>query len=161
MSSLAAETRTAVRDHPFLRAALAAGVVNYTAAARFLDIGDTEAVTAALRRFAADLPDFDTADGRPRVSMQSGLGEGPAAEALVTIGDKHFAPGNGRLTAISAAGDFDVTALAHTLSRLAAADIEPLACAGTAEFHVFVVERRDAPTALRVVEASFSSIPNM
>ena len=48
--TVAAETREAVRDHPFLETALRAGVVNYTAAARFLDVGEEEAVAAALRQ---------------------------------------------------------------------------------------------------------------
>ena len=57
--TVAAETRRAVRASPFLRDALRAGCVNYTAAARFLDVGDEDAVVAALRRYAEDLPDLE------------------------------------------------------------------------------------------------------
>ena len=53
--SLASDTRDAVRRRSFLHAALAAGVVNYTAAARYLDVGEEEAVVAALRRYAEEL----------------------------------------------------------------------------------------------------------
>jgi hypothetical protein len=54
--NVAERTREAVRRRPFLHDALAAGVVNYAAAAEFLDVdrGD-DAVTAALRRYADDL----------------------------------------------------------------------------------------------------------
>ncbi|WP_336359145.1 DUF7523 family protein [Haladaptatus sp. ZSTT2] len=159
MSSLASETRAAVRGHPFLHLALRADVVNYTAAARFLDIGDTEAVTAALRRFATDLPAFTQTDCAPRVSMQSGLGEGEATDALITVGETHLVPGAGALTGIVVAGDVSVTALGHVLSCLALADIEPLAAAGTEDALIVVVTRRDGPTALRTVERELSAVP--
>jgi hypothetical protein len=43
--TLAAEAREAVRRRPFLYDALGAGVVNYSAAARLLDVdGETDAV---------------------------------------------------------------------------------------------------------------------
>ncbi|WP_338728424.1 hypothetical protein [Haladaptatus sp. DJG-WS-42] len=159
MSSLASETRAAVRGHPFLHFALRADVVNYTAAARFLDIGDTEAVTAALRRFADDLPAFEQTDCAPRVSMQSGLGEGDSEDALVTVGDTHLVAGAGSLTGIVVAGDVSVTALGHVLSCLALADIEPFAAAGTEGTLIVVVARRDGPTALRTVERELEAVP--
>lgn len=161
MSSLASATRAAVRGHPFLHLALRADVVNYTAAARFLDIGDTEAVTAALRRFAADLPAFTQTDCAPRVSMQSGLGEGNPDDALLTVGNTHLVAGAGSLTGIVVAGDVSVTALGHVLSCLALADIEPLAAAGTAGALILVVTRRDGPTALRTVEQELLSVPQL
>jgi hypothetical protein len=72
--SVAADTREAVRDRPFLRAALRAGVVNYAAAADFLDVdADREAVAAALRRYAADLPDYGTDDRDVTVRMRRGV----------------------------------------------------------------------------------------
>ncbi|PSP45784.1 hypothetical protein BRC63_00815 [Halobacteriales archaeon QH_10_70_21] len=67
--TVAADAREAVRDHPFLETALRAGVLNYTAAARFLDVGDEEAVAAALRRYADELDDHDPPDRRASVSM--------------------------------------------------------------------------------------------
>lgn len=73
--SLAAETREAVRQRPFLLDALRAGVVNYTAAAEFLDLdGDAESIATALRRYAADLPAHATDARDTRVTMQSGVG---------------------------------------------------------------------------------------
>jgi len=44
--SVAERTRAAVREEPFLHDALRAGVVNYRAAARYLDVGDEDAVRA-------------------------------------------------------------------------------------------------------------------
>lgn len=73
--SLAAETREAVRQRPFLLDALRAGVVNYTAAAEFLGLdGDAESIATALRRYAADLPAHATDARDTRVTMQSGVG---------------------------------------------------------------------------------------
>jgi len=77
--SLAAETREAVRERPFVRDALRAGVVNHSAAATWLIEeagidGTTEAVSAALRRFRDDLPEHETAARTVTVSMRSGVG---------------------------------------------------------------------------------------
>ena len=73
--TVAAEAREAVRERPFLETALRAGVVNYTAAARFLEVGDEEAVAAALRRYAGELDDYRPPDRRASVSMRSGVGD--------------------------------------------------------------------------------------
>ena len=105
--TVAAETRRAVRENPFLRDALRAGVVNYTAAARFLDVGagDEEAVAAALRRYEADLPAYErpVPDTRVRVNMHSGLGPSDEPDdALLRVGDTLLAPGGGDLTAVTA-----------------------------------------------------------
>jgi hypothetical protein len=73
--SLAAEAREAARAEPFLHRALEAGVVNYRAAAAYLDLdGDPDAVATALRRYAEELdPPTARAVGAP-VRMQSGVG---------------------------------------------------------------------------------------
>jgi len=74
--TLAADTRAAVRRRPFLHEALRAGVVNYAAAARLLDVdGEDSAVVAALRRYAETLPPYDETARDARVTMRSGLGE--------------------------------------------------------------------------------------
>ncbi|MFW6382935.1 MAG: DUF7523 family protein, partial [Haloferacaceae archaeon] len=96
--SLAEETRAAVRRRPFLLAALRAGVVNYTAAARWLDEavdGDADSVATALRRFAESLPAYDADSRDARVTMRSGLGEvavGDFSEALLAIGGVGLVP---------------------------------------------------------------------
>ncbi|EMA18722.1 DUF7523 family protein [Haloarcula argentinensis] len=157
--SLAAATRDAVRERPFLYDALRAGVVNYTAAARTLDIdGEEEAIATALRRFAEELPADSPHDSDARVSMQSGLGrvESPSAESalVLQVGDAAFAEGAGSLTGIIATGDLAPAALGEVLGRLRATDVSVDAAAVTGEALVVVVSRRGGPDALRVVEAT-------
>jgi hypothetical protein len=162
--TVAARTREAVRARPFLRDALAAGVVNYTAAARYLDVGDEEAVAAALRRYAGDLSD-DQPAARARVRMESGLGrvddgaagsdggEQERADALLQVGDAGFAPGAGSLTAVLAVGSLCVGAFRRMLGRCETADLTVHAAGYTDEAALVVVDRRDGPEALQIVEA--------
>jgi len=128
--SLAAETRRAVDRHPFLRTALQAGVVNYTAAARYLDIdGEIDAIATALRRYAEELPTYETESRDVRVRMESGIGPLEGGDergtstagdgTLVTVGGTAFGPCGGDRTAIVATGDVDTAALAAVLARLA------------------------------------------
>ncbi|MEF8868800.1 MAG: hypothetical protein V5A85_09805 [Haloarculaceae archaeon] len=154
--TVAAETRRAVRAHPFLRDALRAGCVNYTAAARFLDLGEEEAVAAALGRYAEDLPDYErpAPAGRVRVNMRSGLGptEDPE-EALLRVADTLLAPGGGDLTGITATGDgVDPRSLGHVLARLDAEGVAVGAAGATDGVLLVAVNRRDGPDALRYVE---------
>ena len=144
--SLAEATRDAVRARPFLLAALRAGVVNYAAAARYLDVGDEDAVVAALRRFAEDLGPYEPPAADARVTMQRGLGDGDPAEALLVVGE----------TALVAAGDVGPAALRRALGRLDAHDLPVRAAAVDADSLVVVLESRDGPRALREVEAAVS-----
>ena len=156
--TVAAETRRAVRANPFLRDALRAGCVNYTAAARFLDVGDEEAVAAALRRYAEDLPEYERSVpvGRTRVNMRSGLGPTDAPdEALLRVADTLLAPGTGDLTGITATGDgVDPRTLGYVLARLDAEGVAVGAAGATDGALLVAVNRRDGPDALRVVEAA-------
>ncbi|PSP85132.1 hypothetical protein BRC96_03410 [Halobacteriales archaeon QS_6_64_34] len=153
--SLAAATRDAVRERPFLYDALRAGVVNYTAAARTLDVdGDTDAVATALRRFAEELSDGPVHDSEASVSMQSGLGRVETDDALLVVGDTRLGEGAGSLTGIVASGDVSGAALGDVLGRLRVADIA-VEAAGVGEGTlVVVVQRRDGPDALRAVEST-------
>jgi hypothetical protein len=156
--TVAADTRRAVRERPFLTDALRAGVVNYTAAARFLDVGEEEAVAAALRRYADDLADYEPPipEGRVRVNMQSGLGptEDPD-EALFRVADTLLAPGGGDLTAVTATGDgVDPVTLAHVVTRLDAEGVAVGAAGATDGVLLVTVNRRDGPDALRYVESA-------
>jgi hypothetical protein len=177
--SLAEETRAAARRRPFLLAALGAGVVNYTAAARSLSEeidGDTDSIATALRRFADFLPDRETDSRSARVSMQSGLGEvdtesasgasasassGEAgdADALLSVGGTHLAPGEGSLTGVLASGDVDASALAHVLGRLDAADVAVQSAGFAGDTLLVAVERRDGPDALRIAEDALDAVP--
>jgi len=151
--TLAEQTREAVRRHPFLYDALRAGVVNYSAAARFLDVdGESDSVVAALRRFADDLPPYERPGSDPPVSMRSGLGRGDPEEALLVVGDTALAPDAGSLTAIVADRTDGPGALRVTLGRLDTADVDVEAAAADGDSLVVVVDRRDGPDALRAVE---------
>ena len=153
--SLAPATRDAVRERPFLFDGLRAGVVNYTAAARLLDVeGETDAVATALRRFAGELPEGPSHESEARVSMRSGLGRVDDGDALLTVGDTHIGDGAGSLTGIVASGDVSAAALGDVLGRLRAADIAVEAAGVDDETLVVVVQRRAGPDVLRVVEGA-------
>lgn len=153
MTSLAAETRTAVDAHPFIRDGLRAGVVNFAAAARFLDVdGGEEAVATALRRYAEELPAVESRDADVRVTMQSGIGPGDGDETLLQIGSNDFAAGSGSDTAIQAVGDVDVGLFGTVVDRLAGDGVDVIGAGYAADALVLVVERRDAAAALTVVE---------
>jgi len=152
--SVAAETRAALREHPFLLTALRAGVVNYTAAARFLDVGEPDAVTAALRRYAEELDAYERPDRSATVSMRSGIERVEGPDGLLSVGGETFAAAGGDLTAVLAEGDLDAGALAAVLARLRTAEVDPVAAAGTAGTLAVVVERRAGADAVRAVEAA-------
>ncbi|MFO7925392.1 MAG: DUF7523 family protein [Halobacteriota archaeon] len=158
--TVAAETRAAVRNHPFLHTALRANIVNYTAAARFLDVGEIDAVAAALRRYAEEIGELERTTRRVSVSMQSGItsvDDTEATKGVISVGDLVFAASGGDLTAIVAAGEFETSALEAVLGRLRTADVESVAAAGTDGHIAVVVERRAGPDAVRLVEDALSN----
>ena len=162
--SLAAETRRAVDRRPFLRTALRAGIVNYTAAARTLEIdGEIDAIATALRRYADELPALETDSRAVRVRMESGLGpledeDTTAEDALVTVGGTAIGPCDGDRTAIVAAGDVDVAALEAVLARLAVDGIAPTAAGVAGNTMVLVVDRLAGADALRGVEDALERV---
>jgi hypothetical protein len=178
--SLAAETRAAVRARPWLRRALRAGVVNYAAAAEFLDIeGDRDAVATALRRFAEDLPEMDTDAREVTVRMRSGVGladddrdpgdgDGDAAtdsasadaDPIASVGGERILPGGGGLTAVVADGDVDAAALSAVVDRLAAENVVVDAAGVAGDRLAVVVPRSDGANALRLVEAALATVPD-
>ncbi|WP_255190786.1 DUF7523 family protein [Natronobeatus ordinarius] len=165
--SLAAETRRAVEEHPFLVVALRAGVVNYTAAARFLEVdgevdGEVDAVATALRRYAEELPDYETGAADARVSMQSGIEPVDELEdALLVVGGTAFGPGDGSRTAIVATGAVDASALAATIQALELEGTDVLAAGVGTEAMVVVVDRLDGATAVRAVERALEGVPRL
>ena len=172
--TLAADTRRAVRRNPFVHRALRAGVLNYTAAARFLGVGETDAVVAALRRYTENLPEYETAPREARVTMRSGLGiesgggsesheigdedDRNGGDALLAVGGVALVDG-GSLTGVLVVGDVDARALAAALDRLAVADVAVVAAGVAGEALVVAVERRDGPDAVRIVEDALSAVP--
>jgi len=153
--TLAEQARKAASEHPFIRDALEAGVLNYSAAARFLDIGDEEAVAAALRRYGEELtreqPETDV-----RVTMETGLGRSEG-DGLLAIGNAEFVPGAGSLTAISVSGSCSVRLFRRILGRCETADVEILAAGCSNDGIVVVVARQNGPDALRLIESVCSA----
>ena len=159
--SLAAETREAVRARPFLLEGLRAGVVNYAAAARALDVADdTEAVATALRRFAERLPPRETGDRRARVTMHGGLSTDVEAP-LLSVGEIGVGESGdgGPLTGVLATGEVDPSALGHVLGVLAANGVEARAAGVAGESMLVVVDRRDGPATVQCVEAALDAVP--
>lgn len=171
--NVAAETRSAVREAPFLHTALRAGVVNYTAAAELLDVdGESEAIAAALRRFAAELDPIEPDERAVTVRMQRGVSVGSADPVenpdvsanttLCAIAGTVIDSSGGDATALVCTGAIDTALFATILSRLHTAEIEPSAAgfarADTADnpdgVAVVVVGRREAIDALRIVESA-------
>ncbi|MCU4717623.1 DUF7523 family protein [Halapricum hydrolyticum] len=151
--SLAADTRQAVRDHPFVYEGLRAGIVNYSAAARFLDVGETEAVAAALRRYAEELPEREDAACELRVTMYSGVGPVEDGEdPLLVVGETALAADGGDATAVVATGDAGPDLLRTVLGQCAASEIPVEAAAVSADALVLVVGRRDGPDVVRLLE---------
>jgi hypothetical protein len=164
--TVAADTREAVRSNPFLQTALRAGVVNYTAAARFLDDrgaidgGDQEAIAAALRRYVEDLDPYAPPDRRVSVSMRSGIAAVDGADAadapddpLLVVGETRYAVGDGGdLTAVVVTGDVEAPDLAIVLERLRTAEVGVEAAAGGDGTLAVVVARREGANAVRAVE---------
>lgn len=161
--SLAAETRDAVRDRPFLLDALRAGVVNYAAAARAIDVADdTDAVATALRRFADDLPPVERADRDARVTMHGGLAPTEGGDdALLRVGDRAFADEGGKHTGVLASGRLDVEVLERALGLFRAHDVAVEAAGTAGDGLVVVVARRDGATAVRLVERALDAGPRV
>ncbi|WP_256299957.1 DUF7523 family protein [Haloarchaeobius salinus] len=169
--TLAARTRDAAADHPFLVDALRAGVVNYAAAARFVDVdGEPEAVATALRRYAEALPDYAPSSQSVRVTMQRGLGrvgdddataDDSVNEVLLTVNDVAYGPtADGERTAVLATGAVDAAFAAAALDRLALADVTVHAMAFDDDSLVALVGRRAGADAIRAVEAAAGSVPD-
>jgi len=166
--SVAAATREAVRDRPAVYDALRAGVVNYTAAADALPVdGDREAIATALRRFAAELADENSAaqpDRSITVRLHSDISPNDCAETLLAVdgcGVSHSEAVSGGdesidtddQTALRVTGDVDARLLAAALDRLRIAEVPVAATGLAAETMVVVVPRRDGPTALQLIES--------
>lgn len=161
--SLAERARAAVDSRPFLRDALRAGVVNYAAAARTLDVdGEEDALATALRRYADELPEYEEDVRRASVSMKSGIGEldagAPEETALLSVNGTTYGDG-GKLTALLGSGDVDTTVLSTVLHRLGADDVTPEAAGVARDSLVVIVGRREGATAIRAIEDALEHVP--
>lgn len=163
--SLAERTRDGARSHPFLLAALRAGIVNYRAAAEFLDLeGDEEAIATALRRFGETLPEYATEPRNASVTMHGGVGVVDAADVdseqpRLLVGNTAIVPDAGDLTAVVATGEVDPTALRAVLDRLSVSDVDVVAAGVGSATLLVAVQRRDGASAVRHVEAALDAVP--
>lgn len=166
--SLAERARAAVDSRPFLRDALRAGVVNYAAAARTLEVdGEEDALATALRRYADELPAYAAEARRASVSMRSGIGqvgdeadatESDAGEPILSVNGTEYGDG-GKQTALVASGDVDATSLATVIQRLTADGVTPEAAAVAGDTLLVIVGRREGATAVRAVEDALEHVP--
>ena len=146
MPSIAEATRRAVDSTPFLRDALRAGVLNYTAAARQLDVpGETEAVASALRRYAAELPPPETPDGAVRVRMERGVDP----ERLTVDGNA----ASGDLTAVVLSGAVSARLFGRVLSAFDGTDLAVEGAGFVGDSALVLVPRGEGSGALRTAEA--------
>lgn len=151
--SIAAATRSAVDREPFLRLAIRAGVVNYSAAARYLDVGDHDAVAAALRRLADELPPLEGTDPDRRIRVRRGarlVEDDP--DALLRVGDVGVAIDDGELAAILVAGELSAAVVGGVLTALAEGGIDVRGAGWAGDQLVIVVPSDDRVDALRMVE---------
>lgn len=153
-NSIADRTRRAVRERPFLHAALRAGVLNYQAAARSLDVdGAGDAIATALRRYAADLPPAPSATPTVRMRRNVSLVEDTTEPGLLTVGSTSVrTDGDGDATALLLEGT-DIRGFARVTLALDLAESTPLAAAIADGTAVLVVSGDVGTRALRTVES--------
>ncbi len=148
--TVAEQTREHARRHPFLYEALRAGVLNYTAAARFLDIGDEETVAAALRRYEEELA-YEAPTNDVRVTMETGLGPGEG-DPLLAVGETSLVAGEGSLTGVLVTGNVSLDLFSRVIGRCIAESIPVEAAGYTTAALIVVVERRDGPQTIELIE---------
>lgn len=156
--SVAERTREAVDERPFLRDALAAGVVNYAAAADRLSVdAGQDAVATALRRYETELS-VQTASASASVRLERGVCRvsEPEETGLLTIGGQSFRTAGGSAAAVTVRGEgVDARTLERALGRLRTADVT-VEAAAVADAVILIVPGRESATALRVVESALA-----
>lgn len=151
--SIAEVARQRIQARPFLHSALQADVLNYTEAARFLDLEDVDAGAAALRRYQAELcaPEREIPDYRVR--LMSGIGPcDSSGEALIRVGEVRFGPTEGEMSAVLAEGDIAMGHVATILARLDQEDVTVSAIGCEPGQLVIIVPRAAGHTAIRCIE---------
>lgn len=155
--SLAKDTRRAVRARPWLLSALRAGVVNYAAAARSLDIGaEPDAVATAIRRFEERLPPLDAGSHDARVTMDRDAANATDLAASLLAASKDSSDA---VAVVTVSGDVDTQVLQHCLGCLHAVGIDVHATAAVDDRLVLLVPRRTAPDTVRTVEVALATVP--
>jgi len=151
MDSIAARTRRAVDRTPSVRQALRAGVLNYTAAARRLDLdADPDAVASALRRYEADLPPLEASERTVRVRM-----DGRPDESLLSVAGEDGETAD--QTALLLTGALGPGPFGRAVAALAAASLVVTGAGYVEEQAVILVPDADGSAALQVVESVLAS----
>lgn len=149
--TVAEETRTKLEAHHFLYLGLRAGVLNYSAVARFLESEDIETAAAALRRYSESVDSFSTDTIDSTIRMHSGVSPG-SSEPVVTIGRTEYGGSGGEFTALVSNSQIGSGPLGAILQRLDIVGISVEAVSSDSEGFAVVVPRTDGPAALRCIE---------
>lgn len=173
--SLAAETRAAARAHPWLVTALRADIINYRAAASFLDLeGDIDSVARALRRFGDSLNNFTTVgESDIPIRMHHGVdivsdthdmvqNQGEASvDILLRLNNEFIITADGQLSAIivDTVPDMTISGFTTAIERIQMEDINIKAAGTLQDMFIVIVPRRKGASALRSVEAALTVIP--
>ena len=137
--SLAAITRRAVRKTPYLYDALRAGIVNYSAAARMLNLeGQDAAISVSLQRLSKELPPLEMA----------------SIDASITISSDETK----QRAKIVIEGPVDAKALSHLILVCHMNEIRIIEASVVMGEIDIVVEWKDGPNSLRLIERALESI---
>ena len=137
--SLAAITRRAVRKTPYLYDALRAGIVNYSAAARMLNLeGQDAAISVSLQRLSKELPPLEVASIDANITISS---DETKQRAKIVI-----------------EGPVDAKALSHLILVCHMNEIRIIEASVVRGEIDIVVEWKDGPNSLRLIERALESI---
>ena len=137
--SLAAITRRAVRKTPYLYDALRAGIVNYSAAARMLNLeGQDAAISVSLQRLSKELPPLEVASIDANITISS---DETKQRAKIVI-----------------EGPVDAKALSHLILVCHMNEIRIIEASVVMGEIDIVVEWKDGPNSLRLIERALESI---
>ncbi|MFL2520896.1 MAG: hypothetical protein ACJ0QU_00715 [Halobacteriales archaeon] len=137
--SLAAITRRAVRKTPYLYDALRAGIVNYSAAARMLNLeGQDAAISVSLQRLSKELPPLEMASIDANITISS---DETKQRAKIVI-----------------EGPVDAKALSHLILVCHMNEIRIIEASVVMGEIDIVVEWKDGPNSLRLIERALESI---
>lgn len=150
----AERTRAALRRYPFLTLALRAGTLNYQATARFLDIGEPDAVAAALRRHEGSVAELSTTAVRVQVRLERRIDT-----------DEHLAwegmGGDAPYSALRVQGDPPPGLLGLVVWALVLADIDIAGLHYDGSEAVVLVPDRAGPDGVRLIEALAEAVPEL
>ncbi len=138
--SLAASTRRKVKNTPYLYDALRAGIVNYSAAARMLDLeGEDTAVSVSLQRLSKDLSPLEMS----------------SVDANITINSDEVK----QRVKILIEGSVDAKILSHLILVCHMNEIHVREASMEDKKINIVVGWKDGPNSLRLIEMALLSVP--